>query len=104
MWTSRNPDVALDIDEAPFTLKCGPREAAERLHRLKELGFDDALLRAREHTEADLALLSGGHTPRHLTIPRSRGPVPENLLKVANERLACLSTHTVGHVGDMRGP
>ena len=65
------PDVKLDIDEAPLTLKCGPTEAAERLHRLQELGFDDALLRAREHTqadvtEADLVAIRGLH-PTHLS-------------------------------------
>lgn len=43
----------LDVD-GRFNLVCGPEEAAERLQRLAELGYDDALLTRANHTEADL--------------------------------------------------
>jgi alkanesulfonate monooxygenase SsuD/methylene tetrahydromethanopterin reductase-like flavin-dependent oxidoreductase (luciferase family) len=55
------PSAALDDDDR-FHLRCGPEEAASRLHRLQELGYDDALLRPkipreqerpRHHNEAD---------------------------------------------------
>lgn len=42
-----------DPDER-FHLECGESEAAERLHRLAELGYDDALLTRANHSEADL--------------------------------------------------
>jgi hypothetical protein len=38
-------------DEEPFKLICGPQEAAERLDRLAELGFDDVCLRFVDHRE-----------------------------------------------------
>lgn len=44
------PDCKLDED-GPFTLICGPKEAAERLNRLVELGFDDVCLRFVDHRE-----------------------------------------------------
>ena len=37
-----------------FTLACEPDEAADWLHRLAELGFDDVCLQRFGHTEADL--------------------------------------------------
>jgi alkanesulfonate monooxygenase SsuD/methylene tetrahydromethanopterin reductase-like flavin-dependent oxidoreductase (luciferase family) len=37
-----------------FTLACEPAEAADWLHRLAELGFDDVCLQRFGHTEADL--------------------------------------------------
>ena len=37
------PDAPL-ADDAEFTLICGPEAAAERLHLVEELGFDDVLL------------------------------------------------------------
>ena len=40
------PSTVLD-DADRFHLRCGPEEAAHRLRRLAELGFDDALLRPR---------------------------------------------------------
>jgi alkanesulfonate monooxygenase SsuD/methylene tetrahydromethanopterin reductase-like flavin-dependent oxidoreductase (luciferase family) len=40
----RAPDAALDED-AGFNLMCGPKEAAERLQRVADLGFDDICLR-----------------------------------------------------------
>jgi alkanesulfonate monooxygenase SsuD/methylene tetrahydromethanopterin reductase-like flavin-dependent oxidoreductase (luciferase family) len=55
------PSAVLD-DNDRFHLRCGPEEAAERLNRLRELGYDDALLRPkipreqerpRHHNEAD---------------------------------------------------
>jgi hypothetical protein len=55
------PSSVLD-DSDRFHLRCGAEEAALRLNRLVELGFDDALLRpriprdqerARHHNEAD---------------------------------------------------
>jgi alkanesulfonate monooxygenase SsuD/methylene tetrahydromethanopterin reductase-like flavin-dependent oxidoreductase (luciferase family) len=55
------PSVVLD-DSDRFHLRCGAEEAAHRLQRLAELGFDDALLRPRiprererprQHNEAD---------------------------------------------------
>jgi hypothetical protein len=41
-------------EDAPFNLQCGEQEARERLARLAELGYDDALLARANHTEADL--------------------------------------------------
>jgi hypothetical protein len=37
------PRRALTAD-GPFELMCGPQEAADRLHQVAELGFDDCLL------------------------------------------------------------
>ena len=42
-------------DDEPFHLRCAPDAAAERLRRLADLGFDDAILVPARHTEADLA-------------------------------------------------
>jgi alkanesulfonate monooxygenase SsuD/methylene tetrahydromethanopterin reductase-like flavin-dependent oxidoreductase (luciferase family) len=50
------PTTAL-ADDAPFHLRCGPEAAAERLRRLADLGFDDAIVVKRTHTEADLAAM-----------------------------------------------
>jgi alkanesulfonate monooxygenase SsuD/methylene tetrahydromethanopterin reductase-like flavin-dependent oxidoreductase (luciferase family) len=57
--------VTVDIDlKAPhsrfseedrFSLHCDPAEAAERLQRLADLGFDDVGLVRYDHTEADLS-------------------------------------------------
>jgi alkanesulfonate monooxygenase SsuD/methylene tetrahydromethanopterin reductase-like flavin-dependent oxidoreductase (luciferase family) len=47
------PNTRLAEDEM-FSLKCGPEEAAERLGRLDELGFDDVALVRMGHTTADL--------------------------------------------------
>ncbi|GAA3070074.1 hypothetical protein GCM10010464_37930 [Pseudonocardia yunnanensis] len=46
----RAPNRKLDED-GPFTLICGPEEAAERLNRLAELGFDDVCLRFVDERE-----------------------------------------------------
>jgi hypothetical protein len=47
------PNTTLADDEL-FSLRCGPDEAAARLHRLAELGFDDVALVRMDHTTADL--------------------------------------------------
>jgi alkanesulfonate monooxygenase SsuD/methylene tetrahydromethanopterin reductase-like flavin-dependent oxidoreductase (luciferase family) len=49
----RVPSLPLGEDE-PFHLRCGPAEAAERLARLAELGFQDVGLVQLGHTAADL--------------------------------------------------
>jgi alkanesulfonate monooxygenase SsuD/methylene tetrahydromethanopterin reductase-like flavin-dependent oxidoreductase (luciferase family) len=41
------PDTPLADDE-PFTLRCGPAQAAERLAWLDSLGFDDVMLNLRD--------------------------------------------------------
>ena len=41
-------------EDAPFNIECGEVEARERLERLAELGYDDALLTRANHTEADI--------------------------------------------------
>ena len=41
-------------EDAPFNIECGETEACERLERLAELGYDDALLTRANHTEADI--------------------------------------------------
>src|SRR5262249_50384213 len=48
------PSTAL-ADDSPFHLRCGAEVATERLTRLASLGFDDAILVRRTHTEAHLA-------------------------------------------------
>jgi alkanesulfonate monooxygenase SsuD/methylene tetrahydromethanopterin reductase-like flavin-dependent oxidoreductase (luciferase family) len=50
------PTTALD-DHGPFHLRCGRAAAAERLRRLADLGFDDAILVRGTHTEPGLAEL-----------------------------------------------
>ena len=40
-------DVPL-ADDQPFTLRCGPAQAAERLAWLESLGFDDVMLNLRD--------------------------------------------------------
>lgn len=44
-------------DDASFHLRCAPQAAAERLRRLADLGFDDAILVKHTHTESDLAAM-----------------------------------------------
>jgi alkanesulfonate monooxygenase SsuD/methylene tetrahydromethanopterin reductase-like flavin-dependent oxidoreductase (luciferase family) len=44
-------------DDAPFHLRCDANTAATRLKRLADLGFDDAILVPRAHTEGSLAAL-----------------------------------------------
>jgi alkanesulfonate monooxygenase SsuD/methylene tetrahydromethanopterin reductase-like flavin-dependent oxidoreductase (luciferase family) len=41
-------------EDTRFNLECGEQEAAERLARLAELGYDDALLARANHSDADL--------------------------------------------------
>jgi alkanesulfonate monooxygenase SsuD/methylene tetrahydromethanopterin reductase-like flavin-dependent oxidoreductase (luciferase family) len=58
-------NIAVDLDlggdampdDAPFHLRCDVNTAASRLKRLADLGFDDAILVPRGHTEASLAAL-----------------------------------------------
>jgi len=47
------PSTPFDPD-ARFTLECGPEEAAARLQRLADIGYDDALLTGSGHSDADL--------------------------------------------------
>ena len=49
----RAPSTTLKDDE-PFHLRCGLQEAGERLQRLVDLGYDDTLLTALNHTEDDI--------------------------------------------------
>jgi hypothetical protein len=42
-------------DDGPFHLRCAPDEAARRLRRLRDLGFDDAVLVLKSGSEANLA-------------------------------------------------
>jgi len=44
-------------DTEPFHMRCSPAEAAARLRRLADLGYDDAVLVPKVHTEAHLAAL-----------------------------------------------
>jgi alkanesulfonate monooxygenase SsuD/methylene tetrahydromethanopterin reductase-like flavin-dependent oxidoreductase (luciferase family) len=46
----RAPDQKLS-DEEPFNLVCGPEEAAARLARVADLGFDDVCLRFVDHRQ-----------------------------------------------------
>jgi alkanesulfonate monooxygenase SsuD/methylene tetrahydromethanopterin reductase-like flavin-dependent oxidoreductase (luciferase family) len=41
-------------EDAPFNLECPEAEARDRLARLADLGYDDALLTRANHTEADI--------------------------------------------------
>jgi alkanesulfonate monooxygenase SsuD/methylene tetrahydromethanopterin reductase-like flavin-dependent oxidoreductase (luciferase family) len=41
-------------EDATFNLECPPAEARDRLKRLADLGYDDALLTRANHTEADI--------------------------------------------------
>jgi alkanesulfonate monooxygenase SsuD/methylene tetrahydromethanopterin reductase-like flavin-dependent oxidoreductase (luciferase family) len=50
------PTTALD-DITPYHLRCDRAAAAERLRRLADLGFDDAILVRGTHTEAGLAAI-----------------------------------------------
>src|SRR5262245_37573480 len=60
-------NLAADLDEStaplhdgePFHLRCAPDAAAQRLGRLADLGFDDAILVPRRATERHLAALRG---------------------------------------------
>lgn len=50
------PSTELD-DHLPFHLRCAPLDAAARLQRLNDLGFDDAIVVQRSQTVAQLAAL-----------------------------------------------
>jgi len=48
------PEADLADDQA-FHLRCGPKSAAERLHKIQDIGFDDALIiKTARHTEAEM--------------------------------------------------
>ena len=47
------PSTSFD-ESARFNQECGADEAAERLQRLAEIGYDDALLTRANYTDADL--------------------------------------------------
>ena len=55
--TDLNEASAAMPDDAPFHLRCDATTAAGRLKRLADLGFDDAVLVPKGHTEAVLAPL-----------------------------------------------
>lgn len=61
--TNLEVDLAADggpVDEdGPFTLRCPPPEAADRLARLADLGFDDAVLFGLDHRDATLSAIRG---------------------------------------------
>ena len=42
-------------DDGPFHLRCAPDVAAQRIRRLRDLGFDDAVLVVKSGSEANLA-------------------------------------------------
>jgi alkanesulfonate monooxygenase SsuD/methylene tetrahydromethanopterin reductase-like flavin-dependent oxidoreductase (luciferase family) len=44
-------------DGEPFSLRCGPRQARDRLQWLADLGFDDVILRTSRHTDRNLAAI-----------------------------------------------
>jgi alkanesulfonate monooxygenase SsuD/methylene tetrahydromethanopterin reductase-like flavin-dependent oxidoreductase (luciferase family) len=70
----RGPNRTLDED-GPFDLLCGPEEAAYRVHRLMELGFDDLCLRFVDHR-------TDPPTPREFTaddLHQIRSLVPRDL-------------------------
>ncbi|WP_213453231.1 LLM class flavin-dependent oxidoreductase [Rhizomonospora bruguierae] len=50
-------DVVGDDGDDGFTLRCSPRKAADRLARLADLGFDDAVLRSPRTDARTLATL-----------------------------------------------
>lgn len=63
------PTAPLSPDD-PFHLRCSPAEAAERLHRVAELGFDDVLLVKQDHRRS--RILHGAPSPgRTLSIYES---------------------------------
>jgi alkanesulfonate monooxygenase SsuD/methylene tetrahydromethanopterin reductase-like flavin-dependent oxidoreductase (luciferase family) len=69
----RAPNVAL-AEDASFNLICGPAEAAERLGRVADLGFDDICLRFVDHTHPGPGLSNANFTPEDLEEIRSLLP------------------------------
>lgn len=45
----KEPNAPLAEDE-PFNLRCGPEAAAERLAKVRDMGYDDVLLVKRDHS------------------------------------------------------
>lgn len=69
----RAPNRKLAEDEQ-FNLQCGPEEAAERLHRVAELGFDDICLRFSDHRHQGRTLGTASYTADDLAEIRSLLP------------------------------
>lgn len=69
----RATDATL-VEEESFNLVCGPKEAAERLNRVAELGFDDICVRFVDHTRAGADLGSSNFTFEDLEEIRSLLP------------------------------
>jgi alkanesulfonate monooxygenase SsuD/methylene tetrahydromethanopterin reductase-like flavin-dependent oxidoreductase (luciferase family) len=69
----RAPTTALDPDKG-FNLLCGPAEAADRLGRLAELGFDDVCLRFTDHRHAGPGLSNADYTADDLAEIRALVP------------------------------
>jgi alkanesulfonate monooxygenase SsuD/methylene tetrahydromethanopterin reductase-like flavin-dependent oxidoreductase (luciferase family) len=78
------PSTPFD-ESARFNLECGPEEAAERLQRLAEIGYDDALLTRANYSEADMpeadlvqirALLPGRYNTGQQNGARAGGAAP----------------------------
>jgi alkanesulfonate monooxygenase SsuD/methylene tetrahydromethanopterin reductase-like flavin-dependent oxidoreductase (luciferase family) len=57
-------------DDDPFHLRCDPKEAANRLERLAELGFDDVLLVKQDHRRSRI-LHGAAESGRTLSIYES---------------------------------
>ena len=69
----RAPNTKLDEDQA-FNLVCGPEEAAERLGRVADLGYDDICLRFIDHRYDGPDLSNANYTPDDLEEIRSLFP------------------------------
>jgi alkanesulfonate monooxygenase SsuD/methylene tetrahydromethanopterin reductase-like flavin-dependent oxidoreductase (luciferase family) len=76
------PTTSLGDDER-FTLRCGPQAAAERLQRLAELGYDDALLRPRVPRERELPLSHSEGDPSEAELKTLRALVERAATGVA---------------------
>lgn len=72
----RAPSKVLS-DEEPFNLVCGPQEAAERLFRLAELGYDDVCVRFCNHLYRGPGLDAANYTMDDLQEIRSLIPRDE---------------------------
>jgi alkanesulfonate monooxygenase SsuD/methylene tetrahydromethanopterin reductase-like flavin-dependent oxidoreductase (luciferase family) len=72
----RQPTRKLADDE-PFHLRCDLQEAGARLQRIAELGYDDALITALNHTEADITAADLEHL--RALVPRDGNPPPRSV-------------------------
>jgi hypothetical protein len=73
------PTEPLSEDD-PFHLRCDPKEAADRLHRVAELGFDDVLLVKQDHARSRI-LHSAPANALHRDEPGSSNPTDEDTIK-----------------------